>query len=212
MPPVGEHDRAMFFRRKKEEPKGRMPPNQRPIKAIMGWGTDHPGIVRDLPFIDKADWNLTVDGEVESPATLGWEEFLDLPQTISVSDFHCVETWSVLDQKWEGVLFRDLAERVKPRPKGRFVWFECYDGYTTSLPLENVMRDDVVLAHRLNGEELSQPLGGPMRLVVPHLYAYKSPMWLRRITFMREKRLGYWESGIYSDTADPWKNDRYRRR
>jgi DMSO/TMAO reductase YedYZ molybdopterin-dependent catalytic subunit len=203
----------MFIRRhKKEKLNRRMPPNQRTIRTIMGWGTDHPGIVRVLPFVDKADWSLKVDGEVETPADLSWEEFLALPQTTSVSDFHCVETWSVLDQKWEGALFRDLVKKVKPKPEGRFVWFECYDGYTTSLPLEDLMGGDVILAYRLNEEPLPQPLGGPMRLVVPHLYAYKSPMWIRHITFMKEKKLGYWESGIYSDTADPWNNDRYRRR
>ena len=151
-----------------------------------------------------------MDGEVENPVSLDWDGFMALPQTESVSDFHCVEGWSVLDQRWEGVLFKDLAELVKPRPTARYAWFECYDGYTTSLPLEKLMDDDVVIAHTLNGEDLPQPLGGPVRLVVPKLYAYKSAMWLRRVTFMVEDRLGFWESGYYSNTADPWKNDRYR--
>ena len=199
---------VFLFRKKKDD---RLPPGQRAVDSILGWGTEHPGIVKDLPHIDKADWSLTVDGEVENPVTLDWEGFMALPQVDSVSDFHCVEGWSVLDQRWEGVLFKTLAGKVKPKPEGRYVWFECYDGYTTSLPLEKLMDDDVILAHRLNGEDLPQPLGYPVRLVVPGKYAYKSPMWMTRITFMKEKRLGYWESGIYSDTADPWKNDRYRR-
>jgi DMSO/TMAO reductase YedYZ molybdopterin-dependent catalytic subunit len=188
----------------------KLPLNQRAIGAILGWGTQHPGIVGDLPAVRKEDWSLTADGEVESPMTLDWDGLTALPRAESVSDFHCVEGWSVLDQRWEGVLFETLAEKVKPKPAAKYAWFECYDGYTTSLPLEKLMGNDVVIAYRLNGEDLPQPLGGPVRLVVPKLYAYKSPMWLTRITFMKEKRLGYWESGIYSDTADPWKNDRYR--
>jgi DMSO/TMAO reductase YedYZ molybdopterin-dependent catalytic subunit len=202
-------DQSMdLFSKKKHR---RLPPNQKAIDSILGWGVEHPGIVKDLPVIKKANWNLVVGGEVENPLTLDWDAFMALPQVELVSDFHCVEGWSVLDQKWEGVLFRTFVEKVRPKPVGKYVWFDCADGYTTSLPLEKLMDGDVIVAHKLNGEDLPQPLGGPVRLVVPKLYAYKSPMWLTRITFMREKRLGYWESGIYSDTADPWKNDRYRR-
>ncbi len=190
----------------------RLPPGQKPIEAILRWGIDHPGITRELPDIDRTEWRLTVDGEVENPLTLDWEAFMELPQTESVSDFHCVEGWSVLDCRWRGVPFRALAERARPKPSARYAWFECADGYTTSLPLEELTGDDVILAHGLNGEDLPGPLGGPVRLVVPSKYAYKSPMWLTRITFTAERRLGYWESGIYSDTADVWKNDRYRRR
>ncbi len=148
---------------------------------------------------------------MERPVVLDWESFMRLPQVESVSDFHCVEGWSVLDCRWEGVPFKALAEMVKPKPAGRYVYFECVDGYTTSLPLEDLMGDDIILAHRLNGDELPQPLGGPVRLVVPEKYAYKSPMWLTRVTFMEEKRLGFWESGIYSDSADVWRGLRLRR-
>jgi DMSO/TMAO reductase YedYZ molybdopterin-dependent catalytic subunit len=197
-----------MFRRKKNE---RLPPGQRAVGSILGWGTEHPGIIKNLPQIDRDDWSLTVDGEVENPLELDWEGFMALPQAESVSDFHCVEGWSVLDQRWEGVLFRTIVERVKPKAQAKFVWFECYDGYTTSLPLERLMDDDVIIAYKLNGEDLPQPLGGPMRLIVPKLYAYKSPMWLRRMTFMEEDRLGYWESGYYSNDADVWRESRYRR-
>ena len=197
---------------RRNEGSRRLPPNQKAIKSILGWGVEHPGIVGKLPIIDKAKWRLSVDGEVENPLNIDWEGLMALPQVEYVSDFHCVEGWSVLDQKWEGVLFRTLAGEARPKPTVMYVWFACVDGFTTSLPLEVLMDDDVIVAHRLNGEDLSQPLGGPVRLVVPKLYAYKSPMWLTHITFMEENRLGYWESGIYSDTADPWKNDRFRER
>ena len=146
----------VFLFRKKDS---RLPPNQKAIDAIMGWGTQHPGIVKELPSIEKEEWSLTVDGEVENPLRLDWGGFTALPQAESVSDFHCVEGWSVLDQRWEGVLFKTLAEKAKPKSTCRYVWFECYDGYTTSLPLEKLMDEDVIIAHRLNGEDLPQPLG-----------------------------------------------------
>jgi len=206
--------RYLFWRRKKKEPEKKtgLPPNQRYIPKILGWGEEHPGIQYTLPTTSKDEWMLSVEGEVERPLMLNWVEFMKLPQTVSVSDFHCVETWSVKDQKWEGVLFRDLAELVKPEKQARYVWFESYDTYNTSLPLEELLGNDVVLAHRLNDEDLPQPLGGPMRLVVPHKYAYKSPMWLKKIEFRNRDKLGYWEAGSYSNKADPWKNDRYRLR
>jgi len=195
----------------RDQERGRLPPGQRAIKSILKWGIEHPGITQNLPRIGKEAWALRVEGEVENPYVLDWRTFMSMPQVTSKSDFHCVEGWSVLDCVWEGVLFREIIERARPKPSARYVWFECLDGYTTSLPIEDLTGDDVILAHRLNGEDLPQPLGGPVRLVVPKKYGYKSPMWLSRIVFMRERRLGYWESGIYSDTADPWKNDRYRK-
>lgn len=195
----------------KVEKERQMPPNQKPIKSILRWGIDHPGIVKELPKINREKWALTIDGQVKHPLKLGWLDFLKMPQTKIVSDFHCVEGWSVLDCVWEGVLFITIMALVKPERGGRYVWFECADGYTTSLTIEDLNRDDVILAHKLNGEDLPPPIGGPVRLIVPQKYAYKSPMWITRITFIEDKRLGYWESGIYSDSADIWKNDRYRR-
>ncbi|MBS7619658.1 molybdopterin-dependent oxidoreductase [Candidatus Bathyarchaeota archaeon] len=195
----------------KVEKERQMPPNQKPIKGILRWGIDHPGIVKELPKINREKWVLTIDGQIKHPLKLRWLDFLKMPQTRIVSDFHCVEGWSVLDCVWEGVLFITIMALVKPNMDGRYVWFECADGYTTSLTIEDLNHDDVILAHKLNDEDLPPPLGGPVRLVVPQKYAYKSPMWITRITFMEDKRLGYWESGIYSDSADIWKNDRYRK-
>ena len=200
----------MFWRRKKGEQRGGLPPDQAPIPRILRWGIDHPGITHVLPDIPKEKWSLTVDGEVESPLSLNWVGFLALPQVEVVSDFHCVEGWSVLKQRWGGVPFRAIQERAQPRKGAEYAWFECADGYTTSLPLVDLQGGDAVLAHRLNGEDLPQPLGGPMRLVVPQKYAYKSPMWLTRITFSTRDKLGFWERGYYSNTADTRGNDRYR--
>ena len=135
---------------------------------------------------------------------------MELPQVQSISDFHCVETWSVKDQKWEGVQFKTITEETKPTKKARIALLEAYDTYTTSLPISELMGDDILLAYRLNDEPLPQPLGGPMRLVVPHKYAYKSIMWLRSIEFSERDKLGYWERGAYHNNADPWRRQRYK--
>lgn len=197
----------MFLFKKKSRPK--LPPNQRWIDHILKWGIEHPGTQSQLPDVAQNDWLLVVNGEVNEPVELTWSDFLELEQVTSISDFHCVETWSVEDQKWEGVRFSTLMKRVKLTNKAKYALFESYDGFTTSLPLSELTGDDIILAHMLNDEPLPQPLGGPMRLVVPHKYAYKSPMWLRIITFSVRDKLGYWERGAYSNNADPWKNDRY---
>ena len=197
-----------LFKRKKKE-RHRLPPNQRWVDHILKWGEEHPGIQRALPEINAQDWRLTVEGLVSNPVELTREDFLALEQVVSVSDFHCVETWSVKDQKWEGVRFTTIQELVKPKKDIRYALFESYDGYTTSLPINELQGDDVLLANRLNDEPLPQSLGGLMRLVVPHKYGYKSPMWLRWIMFSRRDKLGYWEKGAYSNSGDPWRNDRY---
>jgi DMSO/TMAO reductase YedYZ molybdopterin-dependent catalytic subunit len=187
-----------------------LPPRQRWTPKLLRWGIDHRGIVKNLPQISKEKWVLRVGGQVENAVILDWNDFMNLPQTISVSNFHCVETWSVAAQKWEGVLFKDLVNLVEPKSNAKFVLFESYDTYSTSLPLIELMGDDILLAHKLNDFDLPQSYGGPMRLVVPHKYGYKSAMWVKNIDFMERDKLGYWESGIYSNSADIWKDDRYR--
>ncbi len=191
--------------------KKKLPPDQTATDHILRWGTDHPGITSTNPQPILKNWTLTVEGEVDNPVKLGWKEFLALPQTVSVSDFHCVEGWSVLDCKWEGVLIRDIERLVKPRAVAHAVTFECADNYTTSLYREELAGDDVLLAHKLNGEPLEEGLGFPVRLIVPSKYAYKSAMWVERLRFTRGKERGFWERRGYSDGADVWKNDRFNR-
>lgn len=194
-----------------EKEEKRLPPGQRPIKRIMRWGIDHPGIISANPKIDLKTWRLTVDGEVEKPVELTLDELMRLPTVVSVSDFHCVEGWSVLDCKWEGVRFREIVNLVKPKENARYVTFACADGYTTSLTLEELAAHNVLLAYRLNGQELEEGLGWPLRLVVPNKYAYKSALWVTKMTFTIRKEPGYWEIRGYSDVADVWKNDRFSR-
>jgi DMSO/TMAO reductase YedYZ molybdopterin-dependent catalytic subunit len=194
-----------------ESAKERLPPGQSPTKRILRWGIDHPGIVSVNPRIDKSTYVLTVDGEIENPVKLRWNDVLQLPRTVSVSDFHCVEGWSVLDCRWEGVRFRDLEKLVKPKPTAQAATFECADSYTTSLFLSELAGDDVLLAYKFHGEDLEEGLGAPLRLVVPSKYAYKSALWVTGVHFTRGKELGFWERRGYSDNADVWKNDRFRR-
>jgi len=183
--------------------EGRLPPGQRTVsKAPLR----HIGAI---PKFDEKTWSLTVSGLVESPLNLNWRGFLELPKVISVSNFHCVEGWSVLDQRWEGAPFRAIVEMAKPKGEARYVTFECDDGYTTSLPLTDLLDENVLLAYKSEDRFLKPEHGGPLRLLVPKKYAYKSPMWVRKIRFTSERELGYWESRGYSDTADPWKEERY---
>lgn len=180
----------------------RLPPGQR--KAV-----DVPlRHIGDIPQVSVETWRLEVYGEVETPKVFSFDDLGRMPKVVVVSDFHCVEGWSLLDSKWEGTPFKAIVDVVKPKATAKYVSFECYDGYTTSLPLSEVLKENVILAYKLNDKPLPLERGGPVRLVVPHKYAYKSPMWLRKAKFSSARELGYWEKRGYSDTADPWKEER----
>ena len=194
-----------------KEQQSRLPPDQTSTDRILRWGTDHPGITSTNPQLKLETYTLTVDGEVENPVKLSWNDFIHLPKTVSVSDFHCVEGWSVLDCKWEGVKIKDIERLVKPKAVVRAVTFDCADNYRTSLFREELAGDDVLLAYKLNGEMLDDGLGFPVRLIVPSKYAYKSALWVVHLKFTRGKELGFWERRGYSDSADVWKNDRFNR-
>lgn len=187
----------------------KLPPSQHEISALLRWNIDHPGIISKNPTIDLLNWTLTVDGEVDKPIILKWQDFLNLPTVDSISDFHCVEGWSVRNLRWSGVTFNTLVQIVKPKRAAKYVYFICLDGYTTSLELEVLQKDNVLFASKLNGKWLDSLLGGPLRLVVPDKYAYKSAMWLEHITFTKVQKLGYWEKRGYNNTADIWTNDRF---
>jgi DMSO/TMAO reductase YedYZ molybdopterin-dependent catalytic subunit len=201
-PPIGNSD---FLSNKRK----RLPPDQTVTNRILRWGYDHPGITSTNPRLKQETYTLTIEGEVEKPVILNWNDFMALPQTVSISDFHCVEGWSVLDCKWEGVKIEDLEKLVKPKAVARAVTFDCADNYRTSLFREELASVDVLLAYKLNGEMLEEGLGAPVRLIVPNKYAYKSALWVTRLGFTRGKELGFWERRGYSDGADVWKNDRF---
>jgi len=182
----------------------RVPPNQRVV--YNKFPVLHVGSV---PKFNPENWDFTVEGLIDNPLRLTYSEFLNLPRTTSESDFHCVTGWSVLGNKWEGVAFKAIVDLVKPKGNAHYVTVVAEGDYTTSLPLEDLLDDDVLLAYKLNGKPLEPIHGGPLRLVVPKKYAYKSAKWTRKLRFTEKQELGYWEKRGYSNTADPWKEERY---
>ena len=181
----------------------RLPPNQRLTTyfPVLHFGK--------VPEFDSNTWDFQAGGLVENPIRLTYDEFLALEKTVDISDFHCVTGWSRFENKWEGVRFSDLAKLVKPESNARFVTIEADGGYTTSMPLSELMEPDVILAYAFEGKPLAPIHGGPLRLVVPKKYAYKSAKWVRKVVFTEEQELGFWEQRGYSDSADPWKEERY---
>ena len=194
----------------KNQDSGRgLPPGQKPIKSLLRWGEHHGTIGGFVPKIDLRKWTLTIDGEVKKAMKLGWDDLQNLPTVESESDFHCVEGWSVLGLKWEGIPFKHIPSIVEPKKTAKFVSFESADGYTASLSLQELIGDNILLAYKLDGEYLKEGIGAPLRLVVPNKYGYKSAMWITRTKFTAMKETGYWERRGYSDTADVWRNDRF---
>jgi DMSO/TMAO reductase YedYZ molybdopterin-dependent catalytic subunit len=182
--------------------RSRIPPNQHLIQHLP---VLHVGPVPDF---DPARWDLRVDGEVRTPRWFSYQELRALPSVIATSDFHCVEGWSLLDCAWEGIRFSELCDLVSPTERARFVTITCEGRYSTSLPLAEMLRPEVLFAWGLDGADLSPEHGFPLRLVVPHKYAYKAAKWVRRIRFAHQHELGYWEQRGYSDSADPWREER----
>ncbi len=183
--------------------RDRVPPGQTLTTKFPVLHVGHP------PVFDPETWTLKVLGEVEHPLILTWQELLALPSTTSVSDFHCVTAWSRLDNRWEGMAFRTIAERVQPKPHAQYVIGEDDWGYMANLPLDVLMDDDVLLAYRHDGRDLEPVHGGPLRLVVPKRYGWKSVKWLRVLHLREHDAPGFWEVRGYSNTADPWTDDRY---
>lgn len=162
-----------------------------------------------LPRVNLGEWRLRIDGAVETPVTLSWAELLALPQVEDVSDFHCVTTWSRMDLRWEGVRFSTLASLAGPKEGASHVLCHAYDGYSTNLPLEEALKDDVLLVHRVEGGPLPIEHGGPCRMITPQLYAWKGAKWINRLEILIGDKKGFWEQRGYSDTGHPWRDDRY---
>jgi len=181
----------------------RLPPGQ---KLTTGFPVLDLGVQPEIPL---AEWTLTLDGEVEKPAVLSWAQLNALPQVEDVSDFHCVTTWSKFDCRWGGVAFTTLYELVQPRAEAQFVYFTGYDGYSTNVPLEKCLDDDVLLATSFDGAPVTREHGGPARIIIPKLYAWKGAKFVKGITFLTEDKLGFWEVRGYANGGDPWTEDRY---
>jgi DMSO/TMAO reductase YedYZ molybdopterin-dependent catalytic subunit len=186
------------------DPK-RIPPGQT-LTAPDKWPLLHFGPV---PKTDLETWTLKAFGEVENPVTLDRTQFQALPRKEITADIHCVTAWSRLGDRWTGVPIQAFLELVKPLPTAKYVMAHSEYGYTTSLPLEVLDDDDVLLCTGWNGQDLSVEHGWPLRLLVPKKYLWKSAKWLRGLEFMPKNRLGFWEQRGYHDEADPFKETRY---
>jgi DMSO/TMAO reductase YedYZ molybdopterin-dependent catalytic subunit len=161
------------------------------------------------PRFNPATWDFRVVGEVEETLRFTYDQFRALPQTTQVSDFHCVTTWSRLDNQWRGVKVLDLMKLIKLKPNVGFVIVHCDQGYSANLPIHEFLDDDVILAHRHDGNDISPDHGWPLRLVVPKLYAWKSAKWVRGLEFSAIDKRGFWGVRGYHNHADPWKEERY---
>ena len=161
------------------------------------------------PCISTADWRLRVFGLVQNELDLDWAAYKALPQITDISDFHCVTRWSQLDMDWQGVLARDVLALAMPLSNAKFVTLHGYDGYTTNLPLEALLDDDVLIAHSVLDQILTKDHGGPARMVVPKRYALKGAKWLKAIELHEHDRRGFWEVRGYHNEADPFKEERF---
>lgn len=181
----------------------RLPPGQRetqkfPVLSKSG-----------VPEIDLETWEFTVSGAVGEELSFSYEEFTDLPTVTQRQDFHCVTGWSKFDCEFVGVPFSELAERAGVRDNAVHVMFSGLDGYTTDLLLEECLREEVLFTWEFDGDSLAREHGGPLRVVTPHKYAYKGAKWVDGVEFLTEPERGYWELRGYSDSANPWNEERY---
>lgn len=161
------------------------------------------------PEIPLEKWQLTIFGLVEKELTLDWSEFQALNHITDVSDFHCVTRWSQLDMDWQGVRVRDVLEMAGPLSNANYVTMHGYDGYTTNLPLEALLDEDVLIAHSVLGAPLTREHGGPVRMVVPKRYAWKGAKWLKAIELHEHDKRGFWEVRGYHNDAFPFEEQRF---
>lgn len=200
----------LLERFKKEKSKRAEHQERRRLPPGQTWTDGFP--VLDLgvhPPFDPKTWEFRVHGEVENPVTLSWEQFRALPRAEQVSDFHCVTTWSKKDVRWGGVKMSEIVRLVRPRQSAHFVIQHSGDQYTTNTTVFEATAPDALLADTLDGQPLPLEHGGPVRMVVPTLYAWKSAKFLRALEFTARDKPGYWEMRGYHNDADPWKEERH---
>ena len=194
-------DRKALEQKMKSE--GRLPPGQ---SLTLKWPVLHYGSV---PRFDPERWDFRVYGAVDAPVRWTWSDFNALPKVKRHSDFHCVTRWSRFDNDWEGVAFREVLERLKLKAGARYVLVHAEQGFTANVPLADLDREEVLLATHHDGQPLSPDHGYPLRLIVPHLYAWKSVKWVRGIEFLDQDAPGFWEQNGYHMYGDPWREQRF---
>jgi len=191
-----------FFRKPEPEESNRVPPGQHLAKGfpVLTYG--------DTPQITTDNWEFNVWGLVKEK-TFSWSDFMAMPQHDFTKDFHCVTRWSKLDVQWTGIKVTDLMKQLELDSKASHIIIHCYGGYTTNLPLGEFVKEENFFAHTLFDEPLPVKHGGPMRLVVPHLYAWKSAKWINGLEFLDHEALGFWELNGYHHRGEPWAQERY---
>ena len=194
---------ALFSRSRERDP--RLPPGQ------YDAGDTFPVLTAEVvPRIEPAQWTFRVDGLVATTRTWTWDDVRRLPRSVYEGDIHCVTTWSKLGTSFGGVSLDTLLAEAGPLPDATHVVAWSSTGYTTNLPLEHVTGGKAWLVWEHEGAPLPVPHGGPVRLLVPHLYFWKSAKWLERLTFLAEDSPGFWEVNGYHDRGDPWLEQRYQ--
>ena len=194
-----------FFRKRPEGPEGRLPPGQ--YDTGQGW----PVLTAEAtPRIDTDTWTLSVDGLVDNPTTWDWRQVHALPGSTYFGDIHCVTTWSKFDTTFTGISVDTLLEIARPSDDAKFVMAHSTTGYTTNIPLEDVTGGKAWIVWEYDGRPLPREHGGPVRMLVPHLYFWKSAKWITRLELMADDRAGFWESNGYHDRGDPWREQRYQ--
>ena len=191
-----------FFEKPEAEESDRVPPGQYLAKGfpVLTYG--------ETPEVSTEEWQLRVWGSVE-PKTLTWDDMMAFPQHEFTKDFHCVTRWSKLDVKWKGIKMTDFLAAIAIDPEATHVLQHCYGGYTTNVTLEDFAREDNFFAHTLFDKPLPPDHGGPMRTVIPQLYAWKSAKWINGLEFCNEEKLGFWEVNGYHSRGEPWAEERY---
>jgi DMSO/TMAO reductase YedYZ molybdopterin-dependent catalytic subunit len=194
-----------FFRKRPEGPAGRLPPGQYDV------GGSWPVLTAEAtPRVPLDTWTFSVDGLVDRPATWTWEEIQRLPRSTYTGDIHCVTTWSKFDVAFSGVSVDDLLAAAGPQADARFVMAHSSTGYTTNLALADVTGGKAWVVWEYGGQPLARQHGGPARLLVPHLYFWKSAKWVSRLELLAEDQPGFWERNGYHDRGDPWLEQRYQ--
>lgn len=191
-----------FFSKPDPQLGDRIPPGQYLASGfpVLTYGS--------TPTVTTDQWELKILG-LATLQTLTWQQMMDMPQSDFTADFHCVTRWSKLDVKWTGIKVTDVMQQIQVQDDAKYVMLHCYGGYTTNLNLDDFVRDENFFAHTLFGDPLPPDHGGPMRVVVPHLYAWKSAKWIQGLEFLAEEKMGFWEQNGYHRRGEPWAEERY---
>lgn len=195
-------ENSAYAARLRPDGRPRIPPGQHAVKTLSDMGGTSGSA-------DIGKWKLQLSGEVKKPTTLSLQQFMALKQVDLTCDVHCVTGWTLLDSRWRGVAMKTIMELVAVKPSAGFVIFTGPAGYSSNIPMSEARKDNVILAHRFMDRKLPRAHGAPVRGLVPDRYFYKSVKWLDGITFSAADEPGYYESGGYSNSADPWKEERF---